>query len=44
MLFYLFNVASSQSEELYRLGCFASDTFAGFTTSGKLIFYAACMA
>jgi|5B_taG_2_1085324.scaffolds.fasta_scaffold12267_7 hypothetical protein len=46
MLDHLFNLvlASSQSEELYRLGCYASDTFAGYTTNGKFIFYAMCVA
>ncbi len=44
MLYYMLNLASSHSEELYNLGCYPGDVTAGFSAAGKIIFYALCVA
>jgi|10_taG_2_1085330.scaffolds.fasta_scaffold07916_2 hypothetical protein len=44
MLNYLFDLASSHSDELYSLGCYAGSTLAGYTSAGEVIFYAICIA
>ncbi len=44
MLHYFLELASSHSEELYRLGCYPSDIVSGVNSVGQVIFSALCIA
>jgi len=44
MLHYFLELASSHSEELYRLGCYPSDVVVRFSDTTGVIFAALCIA
>lgn len=44
MFYFFLELASSNSEELYRLGCYPSDIVSGVNSVGQVIFSALCVA
>lgn len=44
MIEFLFNFASSNSDVLYSLGCWASHDVVGYTPTGQAIMAALCIA